>query len=540
MPAGVRLPLLRAAAFAEMPPETEKLTLHRARFVDWTPAAITAVAPTPDGLAVAVGREDGGVELYNVQEDWQCVLRVPGTDGFVLTSLVWCSASTGLDADDAAAAKDLRLVAAGLGGNLVEIDLLRLRPRSSTSSMGGPVWHMSAQPPLPGSQQARRAPACARTCLRAAARLLTSRRLTFPSAAARCRVRRRLPPALRCVSKQPSSEQQRSLILRSAAPRTPSARCRRGKPSIPSPTSSPSSAGIRSKGLSYVRSFPRVDARILSTAWHGNRHTVVTGSSDGCVRCWDTQTMGELLRITVGRDLQVWSVLVLQDGTLVSGDSAGSARFWDGAHGTQTQAFRTHDADVLALAALPCGTAVFAAGVDAKVVQMQRVDARGGGGAAGGGGLGFGDALMPDAAEQWAVTGTKRPHTHDIRALAVAPFPRSADTPEGAPDTHVLLSGGTDTQLLAYSAELFDKEHPVRVVRLPPVPAGGLALRGGGGAAAAAAAGEEAHGSPAHFLHVGGRNTLDVWRLGVPRADARVRLRTRTFLMRALLHSRMH
>lgn len=140
-----------------MPPDGGKLTLHRARFVDWTPAAITAVAPTPDGLAVAVGREDGEIELYNVVEDWQCVLRVPGTDGFVLTSLVWCSASAGFD--DGSAAKDLRLVASGLGGNLVEVDLLRLCPRSSTSSLGGPVWHMSAQPPLPGSQQARAAPA---------------------------------------------------------------------------------------------------------------------------------------------------------------------------------------------------------------------------------------------------------------------------------------------------------------------------------------------------------------------------------------------
>lgn len=245
----------------------------------------------------------------------------------------------------------------------------------------------------------------------------------------------------------------------------------------------------------------------------------MTGSSDGCLRCWDSQSMSELLRITVGKDLQVWAVLVLQDGTLVSGDSAGSARFWDGAHGTQTQAFRTHDADVLALAALPCGTAVFAAGVDAKVVQMQRVDslhqqhAGGGGGGGGGGG---------DAAEQWSVTGTKRPHTHDIRALAVALFPKpAADTTEGAaaasaPDTHVLLSGGTDTQLLAYSADCFNREHPVRVVRLPPVPAAGLALRSSKGTAGAAS------GDHAHMLHVG-RSTVDVWRLAVPRADARVR-----------------
>lgn len=171
-----------------MPPDpSDKLALHRARFVDWTPAAITAVAPTPDGLAVAVGREDGEVELYNVAEDWQCVLRIPGTEGFVLTSLVWCSAATGLEAEEDAP-QDVRLVAAGLGGNLMEYDLLNLRPKSSASSLGGPVWHMSAQPPLPGSQQVRssHAPCYARRTAAAAAHFLTLRRSTFHRSSRSC------------------------------------------------------------------------------------------------------------------------------------------------------------------------------------------------------------------------------------------------------------------------------------------------------------------------------------------------------------------
>lgn len=394
----------------------KKLTLHRARLVDWTPAAVTAVAATADGRAVAVGREDGEIELYNVGEDWQCVLRIPGAEGTLLTALVWCDAAS---LDEEADTGGQRLVSAGLSGQVVEYDLLNLCPKSSLSSFGGPVWHLAAQPPLLGTAQLL-ALACDDGCLRL--------------------------------------------------------------------------CGLRAeRGLHYVRSFPKVEARLLSTAWHTNRRTVVTGSSDGCVRCWDTQTMSELLRITVstGRQLQVWSVLVLADGTLVSGDSGGGTRFWDGAHGTQLQAFQTHQADVLCLAALPCGSAVFAAGVDSKVVQLQRV---GGGGAA-----------AAAASDGWAVTSSKRPHTHDVRALAIAPFPKLAD--DASPrDTHVLLSGGTDAQLLAYAADDFGHEHPVRVVRLPPTPSVGLAPRANADA-------------PAYML-CACRATLDVWRMGVAQSSS--------------------
>lgn len=71
----------------------------------------------------------------------------------------------------------------------------------------------------------------------------------------------------------------------------------------------------------------------------------------------------------------MWAVLVLPDGTLVSGESGGHVRFWDGRFGTLLHEFREHLADVLTLAASPAGDTVFAAGVDPRLAVFQRTTA---------------------------------------------------------------------------------------------------------------------------------------------------------------------
>ena len=276
------------------------------------------------------------------------------------------------------------------------------------------------------------------------------------------------------------------------------------------------------KGVAYVRSFPRIDARLLCTAWHPNRSTLVVGSSDGCLRCWDSRTTTELLRITLAHGAGpqaapcVWSVLVLADGTLVSGDSEGYTSFWDGEHGTMHQSFKAHEADVLALASTLAGDAVFATGVDSKVALLTRIAAVGE--------EHDHDALAPMST--WAVAGYKRAHTHDVRALVVAPFPPAAadvHDADGGPQPKpgsVLLSAGTDAQLLAYAAENFLGEHPVRVVRLPPSPAQSLTTQ----PAAAVLAGRP-------LLLCTHATWLDVWQLGTAAdrsADLSPPVRTRS------------
>ena len=74
-----------------------------------------------------------------------------------------------------------------------------------------------------------------------------------------------------------------------------------------------------------------------------------------------------------GKEHCVWQSLVLADGTMVTGDSAGNVQLWDAQLGTRAAAFRVHAADVLALAASPEGDAVFAAGVDVQLALFKRV-----------------------------------------------------------------------------------------------------------------------------------------------------------------------
>jgi len=123
--------------------------------------------------------------------------------------------------------------------------------------------------------------------------------------------------------------------------------------------------------LEYVRTCPKVQGRMLSVAWSPDGKVMATGSSDGCVRLWETASASELLRITVGdgsgKEVCVWSVLVLPDGTVVSGDTSGNTQFWDGQFGTLLHNFQKHSADVLAIAASLDGASVFSAGIDNQV-----------------------------------------------------------------------------------------------------------------------------------------------------------------------------
>ena len=52
---------------------TRQYQVHRCRFVDYVPAAINALAfspPSGKGQMLAVGRENGDIELWNVAHDY--------------------------------------------------------------------------------------------------------------------------------------------------------------------------------------------------------------------------------------------------------------------------------------------------------------------------------------------------------------------------------------------------------------------------------------------------------------------------------------
>jgi len=134
----------------------------------------------------------------------------------------------------------------------------------------------------------------------------------------------------------------------------------------------------------------------------------------------------------------------------VSADSLGHVQFWDGATGTLQQSFVQSDdkADVLALDVTHDECKLFASGVDSRVVCIERQPV---------------DAISQNEPRKWIMTHAQRPHTHDVKAVAVcrqASTNKSPDDSHGESTTEILCTGGIDTKLCTYQVSGFQKKRP--------------------------------------------------------------------------------
>ncbi|KAJ2784741.1 U3 small nucleolar RNA-associated protein [Coemansia interrupta] len=224
--------------------------------------------------------------------------------------------------------------------------------------------------------------------------------------------------------------------------------------------------------LEYVRCFDKINSRILSVAWAADDRTVVTGSADSSVRVWTASTGHVAARMTLpkegGMPTLVWAVAVLRGGTIVSGDSRGHVVFWDAVMHVAMQDFRAQSADVLTLASDDSGHTVYASGVDPKITQFHLFV---GDGASAHAATGDNKRRLKGSKRQregrgkgssdgtrWHMTGFRRYHTHDVRALAVS----------SRLDPNVLISGGVDTQVTACLAGEFPNGNQYRQPCFPP------------------------------------------------------------------------
>ncbi|KAK3242493.1 hypothetical protein CYMTET_47817 [Cymbomonas tetramitiformis] len=286
------------------------VALHRARFVDWQPSAVVAIAATFDGEAVAVAREDGSIELYDSIGEWTCDLFIPGEEGAAFTSLVWCRCS---EAEPTLPTYlQCRLFSADLNGFITEWDLQNLSVRKSVESLGGPVWRLVGEP-QPSSDRQLLAAACDDGCLR-----LFNIEETNSGG-------------------RPGAHYKRSF----------------------------GNVGARILSVAWNCS----GEWLVSGSSDGCIHLWDPESGQQLQRI----TVGAGGVRKPGAELCVWSVLALADGTVVSGDATGRVQFWDSAMGTLLNGFHEHKGDILSLAATPKGNDVFASGVDHQVVLFQRV-----------------------------------------------------------------------------------------------------------------------------------------------------------------------
>jgi len=276
-------------------------------------------------------------------------------------------------------------------------------------------------------------------------------------------------------------------------------------------------------GAVYHKSLPKVEGRALAVAWHPSRKFLVSGGSNGCIHVWDVSTNREALRITANdgtgnSKLCIWSLIVLLDGTLVAGDSGGNVSFYDGTFGTLLGRFTQHHADVLQLAASPDGKTVFAAGVDPKIAVFQKIN--GGSVRGDGGGDGGASGLLVGARKQeWVYLSSKRPHTHDVRAMCIASSPQSSNTSRdrnAIASTALLFTGGNDTLLLAHSVPRFLKEHPKKVNSCPqrPIIQTAAAVHTGSDTSDR----DAEHAEP--WLMAAAGNKVDLWKLSRPSSSS--------------------
>ncbi|KAJ3038796.1 U3 small nucleolar RNA-associated protein 4 [Rhizophlyctis rosea] len=185
--------------------------------------------------------------------------------------------------------------------------------------------------------------------------------------------------------------------------------------------------------LEFSRAFAKQEGRVMSLAWHsgvrGGEEFIVAGGADGVIRKFDVGTGKVLRRMVVDRvrggdETIVWDLVVLKDGTIVAGDSLGNVSFWDSETGVVSRTLKAHEADVLCLATNKEGTEIFSSGVDRKVVRLSLLQQK--------------KASGPKRPKEWVISGQKRYHSHDVRALALI-----EERPFDA-----LISGGIDTNLI--------------------------------------------------------------------------------------------
>lgn len=128
-----------------------KVAANVSRQQVWMPQPVHALATRPDSKVVAVGREDGDIELAVPAEGYRVEARIPGQKNKGLRSLAWIEGTSGGGgAEDegedgsavAAEVEGARLFGCGLDGTVFEVDLLRLRYKNVRDAYGGAAWCM--------------------------------------------------------------------------------------------------------------------------------------------------------------------------------------------------------------------------------------------------------------------------------------------------------------------------------------------------------------------------------------------------------------
>lgn len=187
---------------------------------------------------------------------------------------------------------------------------------------------------------------------------------------------------------------------------------------------------IEDNQFQYKTLFDKQEGRVLCCRFDATGNFLVTGSM-GAIRIWDTRTGHAIQKMTVTsktkpQDTIVWSLQVLQDFTIISGDSRGHVSIWDGKTASQIETHQVLKADVLAIAVNEEEDKIFCAGIEPIIriyakTQIKRED------------MTF---------YRWVKFLQRRVHSHDVKALVCA----QNNIYSGGVDGYLGISSATKTK----------------------------------------------------------------------------------------------
>ncbi|KAF9919581.1 U3 small nucleolar RNA-associated protein [Linnemannia zychae] len=372
------------------------MEVHRCRFVDYVPAGINALAFTPNTTrpVLACGRANGDIELWNPKHEWTLEKVIPGGKNTSVEALAWAHQTVLTEDEDFWDSEKEKQTAIK--------KLIKTPPRLFSAGLNAVVteWDLTSLKP--------------------------KRSIDSHGGAVWC-----------------MATNHANTIL--------AVGCEDGCVRL---------FDIADGELNFLRSFDKQKTRILSLAWSQDDKVMVTGSANSNIYKWNVKEGRVVSRMTVervpGEDTLVWSVKILSNGDIVSGDSLGHVKFWDGTTMTMIQSFSSHGADVLCLAVSRDGTTVFSSGVDRKCNQYRLLDEplqkkRGKNGTTNG---------KTETMTKWVLSYSRQFHSHDVRAMAM----------DESRNVDALVSGGVDVSMVVCTASQFTAINQRRIPYVPQRP----------------------------------------------------------------------
>jgi U3 small nucleolar RNA-associated protein 4 len=329
------------------------MNIHRCRFVPYPPSTINALAFSHSQNSklqqaayprLAVGRANGDIEIWNpLNGSWLQETIIRGGKDRSIDGLVWIQDPSEKDSNGKTITGKARLFSIGYTTTVTEWDLEKGQPLRQASGNHGDIWCVAAQPPLKSATNEVNS---------------TQGQWLGQNIITGC-----TDGALVVYSTKDDDLQLERILVRPSAKK----------------------------------------AKVISVAFQ-DRHVVVAGCTDSTIRIYDTRN-GSILRLmSLGagpsggpKEIIIWSVKVFPNGDIVSGDSTGELRLWDGKTYTLTQRIKGHKQDILSLATSSDGSTIFSGGMDRRTVVYKQVG---------------------KGKSRWAEVGHRRYHTHDVKAMA--------------------------------------------------------------------------------------------------------------------------